>query len=423
MPWRITSPIILQCRNISAMSKNSSTLEKVLHISACFIVEIDAGKITLDDALDKCDPMIRRITEHLLLSFYRNRKKILALLNKFCSKTPPPYTGALLSSALTQIIFQNSVTPASVVNVAVSLGKKCHADRFINAVLRNILRGQEYLSIGTNKQASEVLPDTILKHWSRDFSQEQIALFAELFLLQPEFTFRLCNDTPLPEYAGSVKGYGSFRFATAEAKQVLESAEFASGKYYVQDPATSLSVAMVEDILPKLNNVLDLCAAPGGKSLMIAEKLSPKANLTAADISEKRQKLTQQNFALRNLPHKVITAAPENISGIFDLVFADLPCSNSGVFRRRADALWRFSEKSLRDIGAIQKKIISRAAELTAPGGFLLCSTCSIEKSENSAIIDAVLSKFPSFKLLKSETLLPSKECDGAFAALLHNSL
>ena len=89
------------------MSKKSSTLEKVLHISACFIVEIDAGKITLDDALDKCDPMIRRITEHLLLSFYRNRKKILALLNKFCSKTPPPYTGALLSSALTQIIFQN----------------------------------------------------------------------------------------------------------------------------------------------------------------------------------------------------------------------------------------------------------------------------------------------------------------------------
>ncbi len=398
-------------------------MEKVLHSSASAIVEIDAGKITLDDALDKCDPAIRRISEHLLLSFYRNRKKILSLLTKFCSRTPAPYPGALLSAALTQIVFQSSVTSASVVNVAVTLGKKCHADRFINAVLRNILRGSEYLDIAANKQVTDVLPDAILKRWRKNFSAEEIALFAELFLTPPEFTFRLCGDTPLPEYAVSVPGFGSYRFASAEAKKVLDSAEFASGKYYIQDPATSLSVAMVEDILPEMHNVLDLCAAPGGKSLMLAEKLSPEAKLTAADISEKRQKLTQQNFALRDLPHKVITAAPENISGTFDLVFADLPCSNSGVFRRRADALWRFSEKSLRDICAIQKKIISRAAELTAPDGFLLCSTCSIEESENSAIIDTVLSKFPSFKLLESQTLLPSKECDGAFAALLHNSL
>ena len=404
------------------MSKNNCTLEKVLHHSACAIVEIDAGKTTLDDALDKCDAEIRRISEHLLLSFYRNRKKIHSIRQKFCSKTPPPYPGALLDAALTQIIFQTSVTAASTVNVAVTLGKKFHADRFINAVLRNILRQNEYRNIARSREPQDVLPDAILKRWQKNFPADTVALFAELFLTPAEFTFRLCNDTPLPEHARSVPGFGSFRFASGDAKQILNSAEFAAGKYYIQDPATSMSIAMVEKYLPELRNLLDLCAAPGGKSLMLAEKLAPEAQLTAADISEKRQKLTQQNFSLRNLPHRVITAAPEEISGSFDLVFADLPCSNSGVFRRRADALWRFSEKSLKDICAVQKKIILKAAELTSPGGFLLCSTCSIEKSENDAAVDAVLKNFPEFKLVESRTLLPSWECDGAFAALMQKS-
>jgi 16S rRNA (cytosine967-C5)-methyltransferase len=165
--------------------------------------------------------------------------------------------------------------------------------------------------------------------------------------------------------------------------------------------------------------VLDLCAAPGGKALMLAEHLADGGILTAADRSARRQELTRENFRRRQLAARIITARPEDIVGKYDLVLADVPCSNSGVFRRRPDALWRFSAKSLQDVMALQQNIITRAAELVAPGGVLICSTCSIESDENDALIAAVLNANAEFSCVEKETLLPDAVHDGAFAAKL----
>ena len=146
---------------------------------------------------------------------------------------------------------------------------------------------------------------------------------------------------------------------------------------------------------------------------MAAELLPPDAEITAADISRNRQKLTAENFALHKVNANIVTADPAELTGEFDLVIADLPCSNSGVFRRRPDALWRFSTGALRDVMKLQEHILAHAVRLTAPGGYLLISTCSIDREENQALL-----KKSGLTLITEKTVLPDEGQDGAFAAL-----
>jgi 16S rRNA (cytosine967-C5)-methyltransferase len=110
---------------------------------------------------------------------------------------------------------------------------------------------------------------------------------------------------------------------------------------------------------------------------------------------------------------------PAILTGTYDLVLADVPCSNTGVFRHRPDALWRFSEKDLAEITAIQRDILEHAARLTACGGQLVYSTCSLEPEENIEMVENFLVRHPEFTLRSGSTILPESSADGASAFLL----
>ena len=168
--------------------------------------------------------------------------------------------------------------------------------------------------------------------------------------------------------------------------------------------------------------MLDLCAAPGGKSLMLGERLAGEGRLVAADRSERRQRQTAENFRRRGLDYQVTVADPVELAGEFDVVLADVPCSNTGVYRRRPDVLWRFRPEELEKITALQRRILGEAARLTAPGGQLVYSTCSIEPEENPLQVEAFLKEHPGFERLCERQLLPSAEMDGAYACLLRRS-
>ncbi|MPN25604.1 Ribosomal RNA small subunit methyltransferase B [bioreactor metagenome] len=118
----------------------------------------------------------------------------------------------------------------------------------------------------------------------------------------------------------------------------------------------------------------------------------------------------------------MLTAEPGNLAGEFDLVMADVPCSNTGVFRRRPDALWRFDHGELTKIAALQHSILDAAAARVAPGGQLVYSTCSIEPEENDRQMEAFTAEHPDFSLGGREFLLPCREHDGAYACLLRRS-
>jgi len=401
-------------RNSLPLSETShlqnSAGEKILAAAEEGIRLMESGRCTLDDFLDLHAPQAyRRTVGHLLLTFCRRRGAIERELARLVTRAPGAKIRPLLLAAMTQTRFQNAVAPESAVSIAVELAKGFHADKFFNAVLRRYLRE----NVPFSEEPSIILPPAVFARWRKRFSPEELKRLTALFLSEPPFTFRVEKNAGELDFASEfLCDVGPFTFRTGEAGEVLNSRALAEGRIYIQDPAAAHAPAAPDYSCVK--TVLDLCAAPGGKSLMMSENLTDDGKLTAFDRSEARQELTKRNFACRHLPHRVLTGDPKTLKGAFDLVMADLPCSNTGVFRRRPDALWRFSEKDLREIRTLQRELLNHAARLTAPGGQLVASTCSIEPEENAQLADEFLARHPGFRRVSQELILPSDLSDGA---------
>ena len=397
------------------LRKGGNAAETILLAAADAIGMICRGACTLDDYLDfHAPPDHRRTVEHLLLAFFRHRRFFQDELKKIASREPDPQIKNLILSAFTQIRFQNRIAMQSAVSVAVDAAKKYRADKFVNAVLR------KFAAAGTPlpDDPEHILPEAVYARWKKRFTAEQLQELSRLFTSEADFTFRLAKGAEQPgfkcEYLGKT---GLFDFYRSDAADAVNSAELKAGKIYIQDPAAAHAPSVPD--YSAVKTVLDLCAAPGGKSLMMSENLTDDAVLTAFDRSQARQKLTKQNFDKKNLRHKVVWGDLADLTGSFDLVLADVPCSNTGVYKRRPDALWRFSSTELRKITVLQKEILSHAARLTAAGGQLVYSTCSIEPEENGSLIDGFLTEHPEFVQLCRQTVLPDDKSDGCSFALL----
>jgi len=383
---------------------------RILSGGARVIAAVDSGRAVLDEELDAADPRFRRSISHLVLTFYRRRKQVDALLKPLVARPPHPAVRALLQAAATQIFFQTGIAPESAVNVAVDEAKSRKADKFVNAVLRQLCREQPVFS----DEPEKVLPGFFLERRRHGAELPQLT---RAFLAGADFTFRLERDWPLEGLNAEAITSPSFRFFRGNPGEVLASAPFRKHHIYVQDPAASL--VFQEADLTGASRALDLCAAPGGKTLMLAELLPPGALLIAADRSRNRQRLTGENLEARGIEAEIITALPEEITGVYDVVLADVPCSNTGVFRRRPDALWHFTRSKLAKLAELQSQLLDQAARLTAPGGKLIYGTCSIEEEENSRQVEAFLARHEEFSLKSMRQLLPDLHIDGAFAAVL----
>ena len=386
---------------------------RILRNAAALIEAVTSGKGVLDEEMEKIDPACRRSVGHLALTFFRRRKSIDALLRTRVQRPPLPVVRALLQTVVTQMFFQRAIAAESAVNVAVTEAKKYRADKFVNAVLRRILA--EGATFEDTPEA--VLPDVILKKWKKS---PHLPRLTAAFLKGADFTFRLEKEWALEELQAEAVPSPAFRFFKGNAAEVLKSTPFKNNHIYIQDPATSL---VFQDLdLSWASKALDVCAAPGGKTLMLAELMGKNARIVAADRSRNRQKLTRENVEKRNIKAEVIVALPEELAGEYDVVLADVPCSNTGVFRRRPDALWNFSADKMKELLAIQSGILESAFLRTAPGGVLIYSTCSIEKEENELQVAAFLEKHPELTLLSQRQLIPDLETDGAFAAVMRKN-
>ena len=399
------------------MKKQRSTEENILRLAYRAINEVECCRSTLDDLLDAPEYLpLRRTLSHLLTGYFKYKKAIDAALAKYFIRTPDKETHALLKAALAQAVLQHNSAPESVVNVAVECGKKLHTHGFVNAVLRRALADMKTSSLPSD--AENILPDNLLARWKKQFSETETEQFSAAFVAIPDFTFRL--EHKIKELSFEWKECYSpseeFPFGTAMAHDVLNSQEFLTGKLYIQDPAASFAVSLAP--AEKVSNILDLCAAPGGKSLMLIEKYPQTEKFTAFDRSSRRQELTRKNFELRNIQFPVIS--DRKLLGVnYDLILLDAPCSNSGVFRRRPDALWRFSQEEMMKNVAIQSELLDEAASRVISGGYIIYSTCSIDQEEDELQIESFLLRHKQFKLVKSGKLLPTLQHDGAFAALL----
>jgi 16S rRNA (cytosine967-C5)-methyltransferase len=198
---------------------------------------------------------------------------------------------------------------------------------------------------------------------------------------------------------------------------------FQEGLFYIQDPSTLLAVRELE---PKPGEtVLDLCAAPGGKTTLIAQLMQDQGRIVAQDIQPERLELVRENCGRLgvksvDLEATSVQVQPEPQIPKFDRVLVDAPCANTGVMRRRVDLRWRIRPEEIERLRTTQLGLLRHAAAQLKPGGTLVYSTCSLEPEENEAVVKEFLSAATGFTLASQRLLLPFADgVDGAFVARL----
>ncbi|MBR4125870.1 MAG: hypothetical protein IKR13_06665 [Victivallales bacterium] len=363
-----------------------------------------------DVALEGATPLVK----NLWFAMNRHRASFDWLVKTHCKKIRPELKW-LLRWALTESLALDALPPAVAVSVAVDEAKQRFSRgeaNFINALLRNILRdSQQYPQLDNAPAAVKCeLPEALYNRWCRAHGEAWVRKVAEVLQEPAKVTGRR---------RGCFRG-ASVTWPVEVTKFVTESAEeFNPVEYYLQDASTLMAPLMLT--AKPGETIADLCAAPGGKSLVLAEFLDNKGILYACDASESRLGRLRENLV--GFPNvrieKQNAERPKLPSGSLDGLLLDVPCSNTGVIRRRPDVRWNFAEAELQRLVSEQKRILEGCCALVRPGGRLVYSTCSIEEEENAKQVRSFLKKHPEFTLAVEEQLYPTQEHDGAYAALL----
>jgi 16S rRNA (cytosine967-C5)-methyltransferase len=198
---------------------------------------------------------------------------------------------------------------------------------------------------------------------------------------------------------------------------------YAEGYFVVQDE-TAMNVATA--LAPRAGeHVLDLCAAPGGKTTHLAELMGNEGRVLACDVAASKLAPLQETcrrLGLTIVETKVVNAGPDwptDLVGPFDAVLVDAPCSNTGVLGRRPEARWRLKPADLRHLALLQIRLLRQGCALVRPGGRVVYATCSIEPEENRRVVDAFLKDEPALLLEADEEALPGCPADGGYWARL----
>ncbi len=238
-------------------------------------------------------------------------------------------------------------------------------------------------------------PDWLLANWRRTYGEERAAAIVRAHIGEPRLDITLKPDLdPVPwaeRLNATVLPTGSLRLT--EHARIPDLPGFAEGAWWVQDAAASVPARLLGDVRGR--RVLDLCAAPGGKTALLA---ALGAEVTAVDRAPERLARLRENLARLNLMADVIEAdvrdfaAPEP----FDAILLDAPCTATGTIRRHPDLPWIKEADDIRSLSLLQGELLERAFSLLRPSGRLVYSVCSLEPEEGEETVAAFLSREPA---------------------------
>lgn len=374
--------------------------------------------------------------EHMIWIDY-----VIDQFSKVKVKKMKPVIRCILRSSVYELKYMDAVPPSATCNEAVKLAQKKgfhNLKGFVNGVLRNISRNLTEISLpDREKEPLDYLsvvysmPVWILKLWQKSYDLKQIEEFLQAFLTEMPVSIRVNTlRTSKEELRQELEQEGirvSEVEGTANALQIehydfLERIPaFREGKFYVQD-ISSMQAALWADP-PENSLVLDVCAAPGGKSIHMAELMQETGIVEARDLTQQKVSLIQENVmrcGLKNVCPRVMDARvlDQEKVGKADIVMADLPCSGLGVLGKKADIKYRVTEKACRELSALQREILQVVQQYVKPGGILVYSTCTINSGENEENTAWFLRKYPEFSLERQQQILPQKgKQDGFFLA------
>lgn len=335
--------------------------------------------------------------------------------------------------ALYQILFLDRVPDYAAVNDAVEFVKKLQGQKpadLTNAVLRNIIRSKDSIRYpDPNEDVVAYLsayyshPTWMVKRWVNRYGKETTEKFLIANNNKPSLIIRVNNLVTNIDELKSLLGAVDLKFTggkylpefihMANLSNITDWEYFRKGYFSVQDESTGLPIKLL-DLRPGLR-VLDLCAAPGGKTAFIADVMKNEGEIVALDRFESRLKILKKNLDRLKVTNvrSVTIDANDFIDEIgFDRVLVDAPCSGLGTLTKKPDLKWKKDLGDIRNIVNIQYDLLKRGAGLLKQGGSLVYSTCTVEPEENSEIIKKFLSENSNFKLINAGNYLPAELVD-----------
>lgn len=391
--------------------------------------------------------------KELVFGVFRNRILLDYIIRKNSSirlKKIDPKILNILRTGAYQILFMDKVPEHAAVSESVNLAKKCSGQKtvaFVNAVLRQIIRTnpEKTPDLSQIKDKTELLsvkysyPLPLAEFFVKNFKERAESLMAAgnvspdlcvrvntLKITKEDFIKKLdtlditYKETPFTDC-------GLYLFGATEEKR-----KSLSGLFTVQDQSSQLAALA---LAPKNGDfVLDLCSAPGGKTTHIAELMENRGEILASDIYESR--LKSVDFLAHNLGIDIIktrshdaTVVDEALIGKADKILADVPCSGLGIIRRKPDIKYKENITDFSELNEIQSKILETAYRYLKPGGVMVYSTCTVNRSENTQQIEKFIKNHPDMSLdkIKSEHITGDIKamCDTGYIEIfpdIHNS-
>ena len=366
-------------------------------------------RLTVEDSLQasaqaaRLEARDRAFLASLLLTAFRHRGEIDAVLRSFLDKPLPRKSGLtreLLELGAAQLLFLE-IPPHAVIDSTVRAAKAdrnaLHFAGLINAVLRRVSTAGTGLLAKLDAPRLNT-PAWLWARWSRNYGPTAARQIALAHAARPPLDLSFRDDPgawrdrlsslPLPN--------GQLRLA-ADHAPVPELPGFRQGVWWVQDAAAAIPARLLGDLRGK--SVLDLCAAPGGKTLQLA---AMGAQVTAVDVSEPRLERLRENLARTGLGANILVAdmLTASFEQTWDAVLLDAPCSATGTIRRHPELPWIRQEGQIAELSVLQRRMLPRAAELVRPGGLLVYCSCSLEPEEGEAQARQFLSRNSGFEIV-----------------------
>ncbi|HCQ39191.1 MAG TPA: hypothetical protein DIV39_08555 [Verrucomicrobiales bacterium] len=368
----------------------------------------------------------RALLNSILLSVLRNRSLLDHWIGMLRKGKLDHETRDILRVGVCQLLLLG-IPDHAAVNETVNCARK-PVRGLINAVLRRAVAARKTLFSESEDLRAPTRfshPEWLCNRWEQQFGKNEME---SLLVWNNEPAPVIIRLNPLapnpldPDKEDQLINLGLESYYQLTGPLPREWVE--NGQVYIQDPSTRIAVEL---LAPEPGEtILDACAAPGGKSSLIAAAMNNEGQLLCTDASEKRIPRLLENLAGQHVANAATAQfdwtdpAPQEWRAKFDRILLDVPCSNSGVMRRRVDARWRLKPDQLETLPAIQRLILENALPCLRQGGRLVYSTCSLEPEENENLIMSLLKEHPELTLLDSKTSIPFRDgFDGSYAALL----
>ena len=390
------------------------------------------------DAREKA--FMKRLTEGTI----EKKLQLDYVIDQF-SNTPvrkmKPLIRCLMRMGAYQILYMDSVPDSAVCNEAVKLSVKRKFQNlkgFVNGVLRNLARSKEQIKWPDKEenpvewlQITYSMPQWLVQLWIEEYgiecTERMLSGLEKVHPVSIRFQTRL-DKTACLGYIAQMEALGikvapspylEYAFLLEKVEGIALLPGYEEGAFTVQDVSSMLAVEAAG--IKSTDFVLDICAAPGGKSLLAAEKAK---KVLARDVSFDKLALIEENAERMQAKNLTVmqwdaTVTDEDLLRKADVVLMDVPCSGLGVMGKKRDIKYHVTPESLEEITKLQRAIVSASWQYVKPGGTLLYSTCTVRREENEEMLRWICESFP-FTMEESRQLFPgADDCDGFFYARL----